>query len=233
MDKDGQARVRELLKQTREDERLSRGEAEELDEVVDELQGDPEALAFFRNEAFRQAKAAIEASPTAVLRWLERVDKIVDRVTRPSAPPADAFEHVAFSPGEDCLSLIRSVLGSARASVDVCVFTITDNRITKALIAAHRRGVRVRIVSDDDKAWDTGSDIQHLRDAGVLVRTDQGDEHMHHKYAVIDDRLLLNGSYNWTRGATENHENLLATSRPPLVEAYRRHFDGVWAAFGP
>jgi phosphatidylserine/phosphatidylglycerophosphate/cardiolipin synthase-like enzyme len=52
---------------------------------------------------------------------------------------------------------------------------------------------------------------------------------MHHKYAVFDQKLLLNGSYNWTRGAAENNEeNFLVLNHQPLVSRYQQHFQTLW-----
>jgi phosphatidylserine/phosphatidylglycerophosphate/cardiolipin synthase-like enzyme len=68
--------------------------------------------------------------------------------------------------------------------------------------------------------------------AGVAVAVDRSPAHMHHKFAVFDRRILLSGSYNWTRGAADsNSENILVTGDPWLVRAYQAEFDGLWQAF--
>ena len=50
-----------------------------------------------------------------------------------------------------------------------------------------KRGVRVRVISDNDKAHDKGSDVWRLPDLGAEVRVDRSPHHMHHKFAIIDD----------------------------------------------
>jgi cardiolipin hydrolase len=113
--------------------------------------------------------------------------------------------------------------------VDVCVFTITDDRIAGPILAAHQRGVRLRILSDNEKELDPGSDVPRLRDAGVPVRIDRSPYHMHHKFAIFDGASLLTGSYNWTRGAaTNNEENFLVTGDPNLVRAFAAEFERLW-----
>ena len=115
----------------------------------------------------------------------------------------------------------------------MCVFTITDDRIADAMLAAHRRGVRVRVITDNDKALDEGSDAQRLERAGVALRIDQTEHHMHHKFAVFDGERLLTGSYNWTRSAARNNEeNLIVTRDPGLVRAFSEEFERLWARFG-
>jgi phosphatidylserine/phosphatidylglycerophosphate/cardiolipin synthase-like enzyme len=56
----------------------------------------------------------------------------------------------AFSPGQPCRLQIQECLRAARTDVDICVFTITDDRIITAIQDAHDRGVRVRIISDNN-----------------------------------------------------------------------------------
>ena len=121
---------------------------------------------------------------------------------------------------------------AARRELDICVFTIADDRLSDEIIAAHRRGVRVRVVSDNDKQYDTGSDIARLVDHGVEVRLDAGPSHMHHKFALFDGCLLANGSFNWTRSATtHNDENLVVTDDPNLVRSFAQQFEVLWGHF--
>jgi phosphatidylserine/phosphatidylglycerophosphate/cardiolipin synthase-like enzyme len=64
-------------------------------------------------------------------------------------------------------------------------------------------------------------------------RSDPGiNGHMHHKFAVFDAARLLNGSYNWTRGAADtNYENLVDTADPRLVAAFAAEFERLWNRF--
>jgi cardiolipin hydrolase len=100
-------------------------------------------------------------------------------------------------------------------------------------VAAHQRGVVVRIITDNDKQYDLGSDIERLRGAGVALKVDESEHHMHHKFAVLDGASLLNGSYNWTRSAaTFNEENLIVTSDAALVATFSRQFREMWQQLG-
>ena len=151
-------------------------------------------------------------------------------VTRRDAPRTQLDVH--FSPGDDCPSAIVTQIEGTQRSLDVCVFTITDDRITSSLLDAHRRGVRVRIITDNDKAHDEGSDVRRLSRAGIEVREDASPFHMHHKFAIFDGRMMLTGSYNWTRGAARNNqENLIVSSDPRLLAPFEREFSTLWARF--
>lgn len=141
---------------------------------------------------------------------------------------------VSFSPGEECLRAIQSRLASAKRKIDICVFTITDDRIAIGILDAHRRGVAVRVVTDNDKALDEGSDVRRLERGGVEVREDRTEYHMHHKFAVFDERVVLTGSYNWTRGAARNNEeNLVVSDDPRMVGPFREEFESLWERLGP
>jgi len=140
---------------------------------------------------------------------------------------------VFFSPGPHCWGQIVERFLAARESVDVCVFTITDDRIKQAMLVAHRRGVRIRVISDNDKSLDRGSDIEELADAGIPVRLDETEYHMHHKFAIFDGRFLLNGSYNWTRGAADvNEENIVDTDDPEVLRPFQAEFERLWKQLG-
>jgi len=220
----------EELRKTLVDQRLSRTEKRALAELVAEV--DPADLPKLRSIAFDVARSELEDSKRTknVLAWLEEVNKtLLPDPHMEQAPPSGAF----FSPGERPLRKILGLLGSVRQSVDICVFTITDDRIADAIGEAKQRGVAVRIISDDDKSFDRGSDIQRLREANVPVRVDHSPHHMHHKFAVFDGTTLLTGSYNWTRSAANhNQENVIVTADARLVGAFTDMFERLWADLG-
>ncbi len=137
----------------------------------------------------------------------------------------------AFSPGPECKNLILEHISSAAMELWVCVFTISDNDITRALLRAHKNGVRIRIITDNEKSMDAGSDIFDLEQAGIPVKTDQSTSHMHHKFSIADGSRLITGSYNWTRSAEQyNQENIIATEHPELVKPFKAEFKRLWEA---
>jgi cardiolipin hydrolase len=220
----------DLLLHTFEDQHLSRKEKDLIQELLQESNVDDQKLALYRSQAFAVARNALPGEEAGkVLGWLEEVVKVLVRSggssSRAPWPPAEAH----FGPGDNCPRRIRQLLGAARHKVDICVFTITDNRISSAISDAHRRGVRVRIITDNDKVHDAGSDIQELASAGIPIKVDRTQYHMHHKFALFDGNRLLTGSYNWTRGAAEyNEENFVVTSNPDLVNPFNQVFEQLW-----
>ena len=130
-------------------------------------------------------------------------------------------------------NVVRHADAHSRRTANICVFTITDNRVSEAILDAHRRNVSVRIVTDNEKAEDLGSDVERLEAAGIPVRVDRSPFHMHHKFAILDGKTLVMGSYNWTRGAArDNQENLIVTNDLRLVKPFSDTFDHLWNQLG-
>lgn len=219
-----------LLRSMLDDHRLSRAERRALRDLVDEQGLDEQRLGVFRAKAFDLAREQLGEEQAFVVDWLENAIKAL--LPRDQAEPEPRFE-ARFSPGLQCLRAIVGEFENARKSADVCVFTITDDRIVEAMVAAHRRGVRVRVVTDDDKSMDTGSDVERIARKGINVRMDDTPDHMHHKFAVFDDERVLTGSYNWTRSAADrNHENIVISDDDELVRAFGKTFERLWVKFG-
>jgi cardiolipin hydrolase len=136
---------------------------------------------------------------------------------------------VYFSPGEDCVNHIIDLINEAYSQLDICVFTISDDRITRAIVDAMKIGVEVRIISDNFKVEDTGSDVKDLSRVGIPVKLDNTDNHMHHKFCVVDKKIVLTGSYNWTRSAAlYNQENVISTDDELVVEKFLSEFEKLW-----
>lgn len=213
-----------ILDQILADGSMSRTERQALRLLIAETD-DPEELIEKRRAAFAKARAT-----NANIDWLEEVVSMLSspREKLP-VPHGEAF----FGPNDDCGLRIVRLLDSCETRADICVFTITDDRITRSILAAAKRGVALRIITDDDKSLDRGSDVGKLEDAGIPVRRDRTEAHMHHKFAIFDGSILVNGSFNWTRGASEaNQENVTILHAPILITAFQKEFDRLWKKLG-
>jgi len=216
--------IEQVLADSLEDFSISRSERKELKVLLSEIQGNVSEQAKVRQLAFRLCTKSIgEIGEMAAMDWLQSVIKLL--YSKEAAVKSSAY----FSPGEDCLHRIQTFIREAQHSLDICVFTITDNRIVDKILDAHQRGVKIRVISDNDKSEDLGSDFDYLLEKGIHCRADLTDAHMHHKFAIADDNKLLNGSYNWTRSAaTENNENITVTNHKKLVSEFQQEFRKLW-----
>ena len=187
--------VKKYLLQTLDDGRLVRQERDALKELLESRGANDQKRALYRSMAFDVANDIIASSDAEkrrlAMEWLEAVIKAFYPAEPIGADTNRVEAEAWFSPEDDCVGRIVDLLSVAKQTVDICVFTITDNRISDAVASAHRRGVRVRIISDDDKAFDKGSDIGHLRSQGIDCRVDKTKHHMHHKFAIFGGRSLL------------------------------------------
>ena len=134
-----------------------------------------------------------------------------------------------FSPGDQCKKIIMDAIRSAQDQIDICVFTISDDQISSLIKDAFNQGLGVRIISDNDKMLDLGSDIKDLADAGIEAKIDKTEYHMHHKFMIVDHKTVLTGSYNWTRSAEEyNEENVVLIHHEPTAKQFEVEFDRLW-----
>lgn len=212
------------LKETLTDHRLSRPEKAALSDCLGPDLLDHQKLSLYRSIAFRLAGEAMkDADASLVLEWLERVNKVL-------LPPAHTCQAL-FSPGHECVERIVSMLGAATKSLDLCVFTITDDRIKRAISDVKTQGrVAIRIISDWEKCQAPGSDVMPLCGEGVPVKLSRAVGHMHHKFGIFDARQVLTGSYNWTvAAAQENFENVVVSDDPRLVASFSEEFERLWA----
>ena len=216
---------------TMEDEHVSRAERKALRALLQDETPGPARRASLRAALFDQLEKRLGSDDARRLRALEAAVSLLY--------PADGAatvrpSRVWFGPEDPMAETLCALIAGCRQRLDVAVFTITDDRVADALAAARGRGVDLRILTDDDKARDRGSDVVDLARAGVPVRFDQSPHHFHHKFAVFDEHSVLTGSYNWTRGAAEkNRENFLLTWEPAAVHAYAATFERLWQELAP
>ena len=210
------------------DDFITSSEKKELKKLfLEEIESEHDANVI-RSKVFDMAmdRANSENYP-AVLGWIEEMNKLIISATKTTKEAIQ--ESIYYSPGEDCLDAILARIKSSRHKIKVCVFTISDNRISEELINAHKRGVVVKVITDNDKMFDKGSDVEWLEEKGIKVKIDLTDKHMHHKFAVFDNKYALTGSYNWTRSAEKyNHENVLITNSEKTVKSFSKAFDKLW-----
>ncbi len=140
-----------------------------------------------------------------------------------------------FSPEDRLDRVIAQRIDAATERVYVAVFSLRLRSLIDALIRAHRRGVAVFVVTDAKQAAGTGED-ERLRAAGIPVVTALNATSeftaMHHKFAVVDDAVVV-GAYNWTSTATfDNDEDLAVIDDAEVAAAYAGEVGRVWRRYG-
>jgi mitochondrial cardiolipin hydrolase len=214
-----------ILEKISSDFRLSRSEQDALNKVINSKNFTDQQLSVLRSQLFDYSKSIInEQNAQDVLTCLEDINKLLIPTT-PDTHSASSW----FSPGTDCRDNIIAQIKQAQSSIDICVFTISDNIISEVIIDTWNSGVKIRIITDDDKQFDRGSDIALLRNAGIPVVTDKTPDHMHHKFAIFDKVIVICGSYNWTRSATlNNNEDIVIFDHKEAVNGFVQEFEKLW-----
>lgn len=135
-----------------------------------------------------------------------------------------------FSPQDRPLTeQVRPLIQAAREQIDVAVFFLTHKHVAQDLIDAHNRGVRIRVVLDATAALNEYSKHEILRAAGIPVKIEPWGGKMHAKSAVIDGRIVIGGSMNWTSaGERGNDENTLVIRSVRHAAQYQAWFDTLW-----
>ncbi len=135
-----------------------------------------------------------------------------------------------FAPEDSIARRIVSILNGARRSVKFAAFSFTDDDIGKAMIRAKRRGVEVVGVVEARSVKNRGSEYGRLKRAGVEVFKDGNPYIMHNKYIIVDDSVVITGSYNFSRSARKrNDENVVIFFSPAVAQKYSRDFQRILA----
>lgn len=148
--------------------------------------------------------------------------------------PATGSTEVLFSPWDDAEGGLLAALREARQSIHVQAYLLTSRNIARALLQAHRRGVRVQVLADvTTTRQGQHSQIPTLAAGGIPVWLETRYSNAHNKVMLIDAEgahpVVLTGSYNFTWSAqARNAENLLIVrDNRALAEQYlknwRRH----------
>lgn len=123
---------------------------------------------------------------------------------------------------------IIQLLRSAQKTIKVAMFTWTRTDFTQELIDAAKRGVQVETVLDRYSGKGASAKIvRMLEQAKIPVRLSTGQGLLHHKFAYIDDRILVNGSANWTNSAFKVNDDYFVVLYP-LTEEQRAKMNRLW-----
>ena len=144
---------------------------------------------------------------------------------------AAAPEHAApdiqvfFSPRGGCTDAIVKELTAAKETVLVKAYSFTPAPIAKAVVDAHKRGVKVRVILDKSQRTEKYSSATFLKNAGIPTYIDDKHAIAHNKVMVIDGATVITGSFNFTKAAEEsNAENLLVIRDSGIAGEYTKNW---------
>jgi len=146
--------------------------------------------------------------------------------------------------------LITKTLGQATHSVDMALFVFSEQPISDHLMGLAQRGVSIKALIDSSFAYQNYSEgldmlglslpdyrckfeADNLPWANPISTVGLSDlppgDKLHHKFAVIDHRIVIVGSQNWSKAANHtNDENLLVIHNPTVAAHFEREFERLY-----
>ena len=142
-------------------------------------------------------------------------------ITPSQEKPTTCNWEVYFSPHGGCTESIIRELNKAKSTILVQAYSFTSAPIAKALLNAHKRGVKVEVILDKSQRTQKYSSATFLYNQGIPVKIDAQHAIAHNKVMIIDGETVITGSFNFTKAAEEsNAENLLVIRDRKLAERY-------------
>ncbi|MCT7978587.1 phospholipase D-like domain-containing protein [Laspinema olomoucense] len=146
---------------------------------------------------------------------------------------------------------IATTLNRATQSVDLALFVFSKQQLSDTLYARHRAGVRVRALIESSfayRSYSEGLDMMGVALPNQNCQYHQGNQpwttpldtvgvpqlppgdRLHHKFALLDDRIVITGSHNWSAAAnSRNDETLLVIDSPIVAAHFRREFERLYS----
>jgi phosphatidylserine/phosphatidylglycerophosphate/cardiolipin synthase-like enzyme len=142
---------------------------------------------------------------------------------------------VIFSPKGGTSKELARLIKAAKTDILVAAYAFSSKYLGQALSAALKRGIKIRVLLDGDNARKSYSIDEWLVGEGIDVRfieIKRGS--LHHKFMLIDAKLLITGSYNFTNESEfRNHEAAIFTNHKGLIQSFTAEFERLWSQCTP
>jgi len=129
------------------------------------------------------------------------------------------------------LNIIIGWLNKTKKTLDICMYMFNHELLANAVIDAHKRGVIVRMIINEENLHTTWK----MGNMGILKKVNKANHNenlMHHKFVIIDNKKVILGSQNWTKMSVRaNWENSFITNNCDLVNPFRKEFQRLWKLF--
>ena len=133
---------------------------------------------------------------------------------------------IYFSPKGGCTEAIVNEISHAKSEIYVQAYSFTSVSIAKALVDAHKRGIKVEALLDKSQKKERYTSATFLANSGIPTYIDSKHAIAHNKIMVIDKETVITGSFNFTKAAEEkNAENLLILKNRKLAETYLKNWN--------
>lgn len=127
---------------------------------------------------------------------------------------------------DEILKHLTDILRSTKESLRIAVSWITNYSLFTQLKSLATSGKHISIITNNDLINNGGYclNLNELIECGVHISLVEYPHLLHHKFVIVDDRLLITGSYNWTRFSGKNYENMVVISDDTIIEQFNDEF---------
>jgi phosphatidylserine/phosphatidylglycerophosphate/cardiolipin synthase-like enzyme len=137
---------------------------------------------------------------------------------------------VLFAPEDEVASHLVPLIEHAQKSIRFMAFSFTHQELGEAVLARAKEGVDVKGIFETRGSETKYSELPTLYCAHVPVRQDGNPATFHHKVFVIDDKMVITGSFNFSDNADQsNDENVIVVTHSAIAAQYLQEFERRWA----
>lgn len=147
-----------------------------------------------------------------------------------SSKPTSA-EYAFTKAGQHPEQLLESAISNSHSTLDIAIYSITKTDIVDAIVAAKKRGVKVRVITDKTEAGNKyqKAELAVMKRAGIPIKDNKHPGLMHMKVSIVDNKQVTTGSYNYsTSASTTNDENLVILSDSQMAKDFETQFNRMW-----
>jgi len=147
----------------------------------------------------------------------------------------NSVPYFSFSDKANISEYIKAAIDSSNSTLDIALYGISNMSLAQSIVNAQKRGVKVRLIMNYGhiSGAKITPELQFLIDNNINIKSLRGAGKygiMHNKIAIIDSRLLLTGSYNWTNVANNaNYENVVFTDDNIYINGFKKYFEWMWS----
>jgi len=154
---------------------------------------------------------------------------IVAKTPNPNITIDDTRIDIYFSPDDGVLNALASLLNGAEESIHFLAFSFTSNELGVIVREKAEAGLTIAGIMDEEQvSSNQGTEYDPFKQADLDVRIDSNPGQMHHKVFIVDEKIVVLGSYNFSQSAEErNDENTIIVYNELIAEQFMLEFKRV------
>lgn len=128
--------------------------------------------------------------------------------------------------GKGGITRVVQLIDEAQGTIEIAMFAFTADSVTEALMRAKQRGVVITVIVEKRNVNLLGSEVKRLKEQNITVLVDGNPQTMHHKFMVVDGKIVLLGSFNFSENAnSRNDENMIILYDRDVAQQFLQEFE--------